>query len=394
MSKKILFLLPKFEFGGTVFSTYNMVKMLNEMTDWDISVFPIIADGPVREIYENINVIDSDFLMDSYYANMSEYNGFKKIKVLGGKCLNRIFKMVSSDYERRMFSRVAEKLQSSYKFDYVASCQEGTSTEFVSCFSGCKKLAWFRSEMSVYLRKHISKEKAQELKDIYGRIDRIICVSKTTRDDFAKYFPSIDDRIVAIHNIQRIEEIIQKSLEHIEDPFDKDFFSIVSVGRMAPQKRFAEIPHIAKKLIESGKQFKWYIIGGGNIDGEFDNLKTNLEKEGVGDNVMLLGSRVNPYPYIRMADILCIPSSYEACPRVVAEAHVLGKPVISADYDSASEFISNGTDGYIGGIEELSSLIMKIMDDSEESRKIRENSRNFTLDTDKILKQLKEVFSI
>ena len=61
---------------------------------------------------------------------------------------------------------------------------------------------------------------------------------KTTRDDFAQYFPAIDNRILAIHNIQDIQEIFNKANEVVSDPFDKKYYTLVSVGRMSPQKRF------------------------------------------------------------------------------------------------------------------------------------------------------------
>ena len=90
---------------------------------------------------------------------------------------------------------------------------------------------------------------------------------------------------------------------------------------------------------------------------------------------------------------MVIPSSYEACPRVVAEAHILKVPVISADYSSASEFVHHGVDGFIGTIDEQKDLIIKMMNGTDESRIIIENCKKYKLDTDLILNQLIRVFS-
>lgn len=394
MNSKILFVLPKFEFGGTVFSTLNMIRMLQQHGGYDISVFPMIAYGPVRNVYDGLNVLDSDFLLDCFFANIQEYTGLHKLGVIAGKCINKICNMEGVYDKGKMYDRVAKKLQDRYHFDFVASCQEGDSTEFVSHFKDCKRIAWFRSEMSVYLQNHISKERAKHLTSIYEKMDNIVCVSKTTRDDFAQYFPAIDDRILAIHNIQDVQEIFSKANEAVSDPFDKKYYTLVSVGRMSPQKRFAYIPKIASELVSSRvTNFRWYIIGDGNKAGEYDRFLEAMDKYQMWDYVKAIGSRVNPYPYIQSADALVIPSSYEACPRVVAEAHILKVPVISADYSSVSEFVHHGIDGFVGTIDEQKDLIIKMVNGTDESRIVIENCKRYKLDTDLILNQLIRVFS-
>lgn len=394
MNKKILFVLPKFEFGGTVFSTFNMIRMLQRHGGYDISVFPMIEDGPVRNVYKGINVLDSNFLLESYYANRNEYAGLAKYKYLAGKAIDKVLFKLGLFSLDKLFDKVAADLQSKHHFDFVASCQEGDSTELVSHFRDCKRLAWFRSEMSVYLKKHISEERAKRLSSIYGRIDSIVCVSKTTRDDFAQYFPEIDERIIAIHNIQDVNEILKKASQKIDDPFDKQYFTLVSVGRMAPQKRFASIPKIASELVSIGlKNFRWYIIGDGNTAGEYDCLIKELDKYQMREYVKPIGSRINPYPYIQSADALVIPSSYEACPRVVAEAHILKVPVISADYSSAAEFVHHGKDGFVAPLENLKDYIALMIKQTEEGCIVTENCKSYQLDTDIILEQLLKVFS-
>ena len=225
-------------------------------------------------------------------------------------------------------------------------------------------------------------------------MNNIVCVSKTTRDDFAKYFPEFDKRILAIHNIQDIKAIFDKANEIIDDPFDKKYYTLVSVGRMSPQKRFADIPKIASKLVMDGlTDFRWYIIGDGNKNGEYDRLIEELKKYQMHEYVKVIGSRVNPYPYIQSADALVIPSSYEACPRVVAEAHILKVPVISADYSSATEFVHHCVDGFVGNIDELNFYIAEMIKGSDNSKTVIRNCKNFNFDTGYILKQLLNLFS-
>lgn len=394
MKKKILFVLPKFEFGGTVFSTFNMIRMLQQHGGFDIYVYPMIGNGPVRQVYNEINVLKTDYLLESSFANLKEYNGLSKAGIILGKIIKRIGCCFLKNYNVEQYKRVVQKLQRKYHFDFVASCQEGDSTEFASYFKDCKRIAWFRSEMSLYLKNHITVERAKGLALIYGRMDNIVCVSKITRDDFAQYFPELNDRILAIHNIQNVKEITDKAKQTIDDPFDNQYYNIVSVGRMSPQKRFASIPKIASELVQAGyTKFRWYIIGSGNIAGEYDRLLEELKRYNMHEYVKLVGSRINPYPYIQSANVLVIPSSYEACPRVVAEAHILKVPVVSANYSSALEFVHHGVDGYVAPIDRLGYFISDMMNDSEDSKIIVENCKAFKLDTEFILNQLLKLFS-
>lgn len=94
-------------------------------------------------------------------------------------------------------------------YNFVASCQELDSTYFASCFPNTKRIAWFRSEYSVYKHQNTQAELDRERR-LYHRFNQIICVSQTTRDDFALYFEDIQDRIFAIHNIQDTDNIEKK----------------------------------------------------------------------------------------------------------------------------------------------------------------------------------------
>ena len=52
----------------------------------------------------------------------------------------------------------------------------------------------------------------------------------------------------------------------------------------------------------------------------------------------LLGSKQNPYSYMKIADILILPSIYEGFPVVTLEGLVLNKKIITTINVSANEF--------------------------------------------------------
>jgi glycosyltransferase involved in cell wall biosynthesis len=386
--KSILFILPEFGFGGTVFSTLNMIYLLRD--HYDISVLAMSHQGPVKEKYSDINILPEDFLIACCFDAYGQIKSFRK-KVFATliRLVERMLGWFGWDFRGTIYSICAKRYDGLY--DYVACCQEGASTIFLSKFKKSIKIAWFRSEYSVY-RKQLPKTRLRREEEAYNRIDKIVCVSNTTREDMANYLLSISDRIIAIHNIQNCENIIEKSKEAVDDPFDDKRFNIVSVGRFAPQKQFHLIPSIARELKNKGVGFQWYIIGDGNQEGARDRFDDALSKYDVEDCVFAIGSRLNPYPYISMANILVSTSYYEACPRVVAESKILHTPVISSDYSSAREFIVDGETGYVDSIDNLSSIISDLIQNREHYLRLCHNSEKYTMEIDDILKQLLTLF--
>ena len=107
-----------------------------------------------------------------------------------------------------------------------------------------------------------------------------------------------------------------------------------------------DIPLICKKILDTGLHVKWFIIGYGSK--EIENVvRENAQKEGVEDNVVILGKKENPYPYIKVCDIYVQPSRYEGKSITVREAQILCKPVIVTNYPTAASQIQSGVDGVI-----------------------------------------------
>lgn len=392
MRKKILFVLPGFNFGGTVFSTLNMISLIQDR--YDISVLPMHPYGPVRTNYQNINIIQPDCSLMAVAAMPSELerNSINRIKLNFFKLINHICMRCNIDFTKYIYKKQAESLMKKYNFDVVASCQEYMATDFASYFSSYRIIAWNRTEMSIHIP-NMSEVGKKRMNDTYCKFDKIVSVSQTTSDDLASCFTDIKDKCVAIHNIQNFENIIRKSEEYIEDSFDKGIFNIVSVGRIAKQKQFYRIPAIAKKLHDELElNFKWYIIGDGNVLGENDRLQSELDKYNNREYVVCIGSRLNPYPYIAAADLLVNTSYYEACPRVVAEAQILHTPVICADFSSAKEFVKNGENGFIDTIDMLWKPIADMISDKDTYNRIKTNCNNYTSENDAIIMQLHSLF--
>ncbi|KRF43271.1 hypothetical protein ASH01_15850 [Terrabacter sp. Soil811] len=63
--------------------------------------------------------------------------------------------------------------------------------------------------------------------------------------------------------------------------------------------------------------------------------------------ITFVGPSRDPRPFLRAADVLCLPSAYEASPLVVLEALAMGVPVIGTRTGSIPDVVEDGVNGYL-----------------------------------------------
>ena len=138
---------------------------------------------------------------------------------------------------------------------------------------------------------------------------------------------------------------------------------ILSIGRLTTQKNFQLAINAARILKEKKIDFIWYIIGEGTLKEE---LFKEIEKCDVQKNVVLLGSRRNPYPYIKYADFFVQTSKFEGKSIVLDEAKILKKIIVSTNYDTVYDTIENQKKGIIANMtpEDVANAILLLLTNS------------------------------
>ena len=104
------------------------------------------------------------------------------------------------------------------------------------------------------------------------------------------------------------------------------------------------MPDICSRLIQSGLDVYWYIIGFGPDE---QLIRQKIAEAGMEGRVILLGKKENPYPYIKTCDLYVQPSRYEGKSVTVREAQMLGKPVVITRYATSSSQLEDGVDGVV-----------------------------------------------
>ena len=227
-----------------------------------------------------------------------------------------------------------------------------------------KKIAWIHTDYT-----KISINATAEL-EVWDSYDKIISISEEVTKTFTQVFPSLKDKIIGIENILSPQFIKDQSSLFEPEEMCGDFIKICSIGRFCFAKNFENIPFIAQKLKEQGLKFKWYIIGFGDTTETIENIRNTS----TDDCVILLGKKVNPYPYITSCDIYVQPSRYEGKSVTVREAQILCKLVIITNFPTASSQVKNGVDGIICEMDNdsIANTIYRLAHDEDTQTKLVE----------------------
>ena len=208
-----------------------------------------------------------------------------------------------------------------------------------------QKVGWIHTDYSTV---HVDVKREEP---VWAKLDHIASISEEVGQKFIGTFPSLADKVVPIENILCSSFIRQRAKETSVTLCEgKSTVKLLTIGRFSYPKKMEEIPAITRGLLDAGLDVKWYIIGYGGEAIERE-VKANVEKEGVQDNVILLGKQTNPYPYIDACDIYVQPSRYEGKSITVREAQILCKPVIVTAYPTAASQVTDGVDGVIVPLE-------------------------------------------
>lgn len=387
--KKILFVTQTLNYGGGVISGLrNMLAML-PADRYDISILPLQYSDIKNIPLDNCTILKNDIVLTAITSNYkhtvkySHRNILRLIKII----LTLLSKIsLRNAAENFLFRCIARKYKN---YDKVIAYQEGHCTLFAQYIDAPQLVAWIHCD---YLQRKKSIKFDEE--HIYRKYNDIVCVSKYTLESFLNIYPSLKNKSLYIHNILNKKSICQAAKDKVEDFMEDDkTMKLISLGRIVPVKQFHLIPSIISRMLAMGaNNFKWFLLGSTEDAKEYALLQDELIKYNIEDKYFsFLGSKLNPYPYIKNSDIMVSTSFSEACPYVVNEARVLGVPVVSNNYPSIYEFIENNVNGCICTIDDMAKVLSNLIINKNEYKKIKEGMCQNDYDNDTIIKKIIEV---
>ena len=255
------------------------------------------------------------------------------------------------------------------------------------------RLTWVHNDMTKTLDfwdKFRSKEECLEL---YRFFDGIVCVSKQAAERFRIAVEDLS-QIKVVYNMLPVEKIIRQADEEPSVSVDKGKLHIVLVGRIRElHKGQRRLIKIISRLHEEGKDVSLALIGTGPDE---QMMKDTIREYHAQSYIKAVGGVLNPYPYIKEADLLVCGSYYEGYNLTVAEAVILNTPVLSTDCTGPKEILDDGRYGMIveNSEEGLYQGIKRLYDSPEllEEYREKEKERLDFFDQDQLLRQLTDLF--
>ena len=233
-----------------------------------------------------------------------------------------------------------------------------------------KKIGWFHSEINVPGLKPLLPEILKQ----FPQFDVMVYCSQKIKDLMHIHHPELHfPREKVIINAISIEEIKVKAAEKIEPFSEKPSF--VSVGRLHYRKGYHKLIEAHTKLIREGHDHQILIVGEGE---HRQNLEKLIKENKVERTFILLGNKMNPYPYIKNADFFILPSESEAWPLVIAEALILQKPIIATDTGDVSMMIAPEKTGILipYKVDEMYYSMKRFLTDKPLISEIKNNLQN------------------
>ncbi len=175
------------------------------------------------------------------------------------------------------------------------------------------------------------------------QFDKVAAVSDSVKKQILKVAPQLENKTVTVHNCYNHEQIIALSKAY-EAPYTNGKINLFSAARLRREKGIVRIIPMLGKIRDAGVDFVWRIAGDGPDRETAENLIKEYQLE---QHVILLGMLENPYPYLKAADVLLVPSYDEAAPMVFGEARLLGTPIWTTNTASAYEMVQEPNAGIV-----------------------------------------------
>ena len=192
------------------------------------------------------------------------------------------------------------------------------------------------------------------------------------------------DKIAVIYNAPEPVFLSDISQSEAKEKLGLSGNIILSVGRFAPWKGFAELISVMPDLLKENPAFRLIIVGDG---GEKKNLEFKIKNLELTDSVKLTGTVPHSQMplYFKAADVFVLNSGYEGLSHVILEAMQHGTPIIASAEGGNPELIENGINGFLveyKNQEQLKDTILKLWQDKNLQEQFIQSSReklnNFT----------------
>lgn len=365
MKKQILFVIDSLHSGGAEKSLVSLLSLFNyEKYEVDLLMFaPTGLYLPL--LPKQVKILDVPKFIQRQQKgikNLLKKRNIRDLYIRLGASLSLRNPFVNNKMHKiqiywKWVSQRINKLDKKI-YDAAIAYSQGMPTYFVAeKVNANRKLCWINTD---YRFAPYNKEF-----DIryYSQFDNIIAVSDACKNVLIEELPSIESKVIVVYDI--LSPTLINSMADENGGFLDKYkgLRILTIGRLVHQKGYDMAIKACFKLKREGFEFKWYAIGEGNLKSKLEDM---ISENGLEDTFIFLGTKQNPYTFLKQSDIYVQPSRYEGYGLAIAEGRILQKPIIATNFTVVHDQIRDGVNGLIVNMssDDLYKGIKKIIEES------------------------------
>ncbi len=352
MSKKIVYLIPRFSTGGAEKMLLDYVRYFKGQ-GFEILVIAVLAGGELEIEFENSGAKTYVFEKKGLF---SFFKNLKKIK--------RIIKNFEAD------------LVHSHVF----------SADFTAYFikKEFKNIKWISTQHNVEYNSSFIRKKVWA--KILKSADKVIAVSEKVFVFDKNYF-KLKNNLIKIQNGVDIEKWFTEKKEILKNKT----VNLAIIGRLTKQKGHKYLFEALKDLKD--KNWVLHIFGEGELKNKLKKIakKFNLDKQ-----IIWRGLSKDLITDTTEIDVLIQPSLWEGLSLVIMEMMLQGKIILASEI-AAEELIQDKKTGFVcknKNSKDLTEKIKYIIENREECKKIAKVGQDYAVKNFAITENLKKVAAI
>lgn len=391
LKKNLLFVLNKLVCGGAEKSLISLLETI-DYSKYNVDLFLFSHEGLfMNKIPKEVTVLPAPSKYK--YFDMPLKNSIKElvnqgdIKAAISRCylgyLTKTEKL-GAVVEQRFWKQLSKSIVKIEKdYDAAIGFQEKNPIYFcVDHVKASKKIGWIHTD---YNKLGIN---AKHELSYFSKLDHVVTVSEELVTILQSNFPDVKGKFKYIHNIVSPKVIRKMALEPID--MESNNINLISVGRLAKEKGLEITLDAVGILVKRGYNLRWFLIGEGNMKKE---LEQSIHEKQLGERVVFLGQKENPYPYIQKAHIYIQTSRYEGRSISIDEAKILAKPILITNFDTADNHITDKQNGIISKMDahSVANDLELLINDSVLRRSLESNLEGEELGTEGEIRKLYEL---
>lgn len=199
------------------------------------------------------------------------------------------------------------------------------------------------------------------------RIKQVLGVSQCVCDEY-KFRRVLQAKFSVLPNVLDEHAIYQKATEFtVGEPID-----LLFVGRLTAQKNPLLFLQTVAGLVRNNVQLRAVMLGDGDLK---ETCQRYIAQHHLEQHVCMQGFAANPYPYMKAAKLLVMPSRWEGFGLVAVEAMLLGTPVIATPVGGLKDILLQTNSPAAQTKDDFIAAITQLLSDEPQRARLAQTAR-------------------